>query len=232
MQPPPGRQLSSQSLVQSRRPRRRVLVGREGFWDGWVGSRVSLLIMQAILQDKISFIRRFRAIALRVVRLPDRTARCERCRSSPLPRHPRAPRGCPGLAVVRCLGKDRHSDLRDDAARRSAAHSLSCLRPLPMRHLRTGHKCRTCMKSRASLIREEATVTDATEMVDDVIAFPEWWGSLWRDHRQVIDAIPRKLRTGTPWHDLPKRDRSCGGPRTNGCGSGRWTAPGSASWTR
>ncbi|MEU5167561.1 transposase [Streptomyces mutomycini] len=27
----------------------------------------------------------------------------------------------------------------------------------------------------------------------------------WRDHRQVLDAIAFKYRTGTPWVDLPKR---------------------------
>ncbi|MEU3724446.1 transposase [Streptomyces sp. NPDC031705] len=29
-------------------------------------------------------------------------------------------------------------------------------------------------------------------------------GGRWRDHRQVIDAIAFKCRTGTPWMDLPK----------------------------
>ncbi|MFG3431036.1 transposase [Streptomyces californicus] len=28
-------------------------------------------------------------------------------------------------------------------------------------------------------------------------------GGRWRDHRQVIDAIAFKYRTGTPWMDLP-----------------------------
>ncbi|MEU9802142.1 transposase, partial [Streptomyces sp. NPDC051000] len=27
-------------------------------------------------------------------------------------------------------------------------------------------------------------------------------GGRWRDHRQVIDAIAFKYRTGTPWMDL------------------------------
>lgn len=30
-------------------------------------------------------------------------------------------------------------------------------------------------------------------------------GGRWRDHRQVIDAIAFKYRTGTPWADLPER---------------------------
>ena len=29
-------------------------------------------------------------------------------------------------------------------------------------------------------------------------------GGRWRDHRQVIDAIAFKYRTGTPWMDLPE----------------------------
>ncbi|MFE2586415.1 transposase [Streptomyces sp. NPDC059378] len=31
-----------------------------------------------------------------------------------------------------------------------------------------------------------------------------WRGGRWRDHRQVIDAIAFKYRTGTPWMDLPE----------------------------
>ncbi|MFJ8232820.1 transposase [Streptomyces sp. NPDC094448] len=27
----------------------------------------------------------------------------------------------------------------------------------------------------------------------------------WRDHREVIDAIAFKYRTGTPWAELPDR---------------------------
>ncbi|MFD9623909.1 transposase, partial [Streptomyces virginiae] len=30
-------------------------------------------------------------------------------------------------------------------------------------------------------------------------------GGRWRDHRQVIDTIAFKYRTGTPWTDLPER---------------------------
>ncbi|GLX41307.1 hypothetical protein Sros01_73800 [Streptomyces roseochromogenus] len=36
---------------------------------------------------------------------------------------------------------------------------------------------------------------------------PDWAprrGGRWRDHRQVIDAIACKYRTGTPWMDLPE----------------------------
>ncbi|MDA4888416.1 transposase [Streptomyces sp. MS2A] len=30
------------------------------------------------------------------------------------------------------------------------------------------------------------------------------WGGRWRDHRQVIDAIAFKYRTGGPWMNLPE----------------------------
>ncbi|GAA4965169.1 hypothetical protein GCM10023225_05410 [Kineococcus glutinatus] len=30
-------------------------------------------------------------------------------------------------------------------------------------------------------------------------------GGRWREHRQVINAMSWKLRTGSPWRDLPER---------------------------
>ena len=52
-------------------------------------------------------------------------------------------------------------------------------------------------------------------------------GGQWRDHRQVIDAILWKLRTGAPWRDLPERY----GPwKTAHERLRRWTADG--TWDR
>lgn len=31
-------------------------------------------------------------------------------------------------------------------------------------------------------------------------------GQQWRDHRQVLNGIRWKLRTGAPWRDVPERD--------------------------
>jgi transposase len=52
-------------------------------------------------------------------------------------------------------------------------------------------------------------------------------GARWRDHRQVINGILWKLRTGSPWRDLPERY----GPwKTCHERLRRWTADG--TWDR
>jgi transposase len=52
-------------------------------------------------------------------------------------------------------------------------------------------------------------------------------GGQWRDHREVINAILWKLRTGAPWRDLPERY----GPwKTAHDRLRRWTADG--TWDR
>ncbi|MFI5571897.1 transposase [Streptomyces sp. NPDC051740] len=53
-------------------------------------------------------------------------------------------------------------------------------------------------------------------------------GGRWRDHRQVIDAIAFKYRTGKPWTDLPGHFGSWKAP-TTGCGDGTPTGPGRRS---
>jgi transposase len=30
-------------------------------------------------------------------------------------------------------------------------------------------------------------------------------GDRWRDHRQVVNGLMRRLATGAPWRDLPER---------------------------
>ncbi|MFI8199437.1 IS5 family transposase [Streptomyces sp. NPDC085942] len=52
-------------------------------------------------------------------------------------------------------------------------------------------------------------------------------GGRWWDHRQVIDAIAFKYRTGTPWMDLPKRFGSWKGAHNR---LRKWAADG--TWER
>ncbi|MFG2652437.1 transposase [Streptomyces sp. NPDC048436] len=51
-------------------------------------------------------------------------------------------------------------------------------------------------------------------------------GDRWRDHREVIDAIAFKFRTGTQWIHLPQK-YGTGEACSIGCGCGPSTAPGS-----
>ncbi|WP_425338362.1 transposase [Streptomyces flavochromogenes] len=47
-------------------------------------------------------------------------------------------------------------------------------------------------------------------------------GGRWRDHRQVIDAIVFKYRTGIPWTDLPEHFGSWKGVRRGLLGRAGW----------
>ena len=45
----------------------------------------------------------------------------------------------------------------------------------------------------------------AWEQIEPLLPENGGRGKQWRDHRQVIDGILWKLRTGAPWRDLPSR---------------------------
>ncbi|GAA3743707.1 hypothetical protein GCM10022205_33200 [Spinactinospora alkalitolerans] len=67
----------------------------------------------------------------------------------------------------------------------------------------------------------------AWAQIEPLLPPRESGGRRWRDHRQVINAILWKLRTGAPWRDLPERY----GPWKTGHERLRiWTADG--TWER
>jgi transposase len=74
--------------------------------------------------------------------------------------------------------------------------------------------------------RGELTDT-AWARIEPLLPPPRGRGRRWRDHRQVVNAILWKLRTGAPWRDLPERY----GPwKTAHERLRRWTADG--TWDR
>jgi transposase len=54
-------------------------------------------------------------------------------------------------------------------------------------------------------------------------------GGQWRDHRTVINGILWKLRTGSPWRDLPEKYGPWQRPASTASTAGGATVPGIAS---
>jgi transposase len=55
-------------------------------------------------------------------------------------------------------------------------------------------------------------------------------GGQWRDHRTIVNGILWKLRTGSPWRDLPERYGPWQRPASIASTAGGATAPGIAFW--
>ncbi|MFD5575428.1 IS5 family transposase, partial [Streptomyces cadmiisoli] len=45
----------------------------------------------------------------------------------------------------------------------------------------------------------------AWEWTEPLLPQVDGRGRPWRDHRQVVNGVLRRLRTGSPWRDLPER---------------------------
>jgi transposase len=77
------------------------------------------------------------------------------------------------------------------------------------------------------MVRRGELTDAAWAAIEALLPKPSTRRGRWRDHRQVIDGILWKLRTGAPWRDLPERY----GPwKTCHERLRRWTADG--TWDR
>ena len=55
------------------------------------------------------------------------------------------------------------------------------------------------------MVRRGDLADGAWERIAPLLPENEGRGKQWKDHRQVVNGIPWKLRTGSPWRDLPER---------------------------
>lgn len=77
------------------------------------------------------------------------------------------------------------------------------------------------------VVRRHGLTDEAWRVISPLLPVCSGRGGRWRDHRQVIDGILWKLRTGAPWRDVPQRY----GPwKTCHERFRRWTADG--TWDR
>ncbi|GGR87136.1 transposase [Micromonospora fulviviridis] len=77
------------------------------------------------------------------------------------------------------------------------------------------------------MVRRGELTDEAWAVIAPLLPEPGGARGRWRDHRQVINGILWKLRTGAPWRDLPERF----GPwKTCHERLRRWTADG--TWDR
>ncbi|GAA2396453.1 hypothetical protein GCM10010170_112270 [Dactylosporangium salmoneum] len=77
------------------------------------------------------------------------------------------------------------------------------------------------------MVRRGELTDAAWAVIAPLLPEPGARSGRWRDHRQVINGILWKLRTGAPWRDLPER---YGPSKTCHERLRRWTADG--TWDR